>query len=67
MSAKQEQLNGLKEKQQFLNRRLIRLEHELESQDRAIHKLNRLIFYRQRGDIVLNVRIFNGVILKNFV
>ncbi|KAI6176567.1 hypothetical protein M3Y97_00812100 [Aphelenchoides bicaudatus] len=53
LSSKQDQLNTLKDKQQFLARRLISVEREIEQQDRAVHKLNRLIFYRQRGDIVL--------------
>jgi peptidoglycan hydrolase CwlO-like protein len=53
LSTKQEQLNSLKDKQQFLAKRLTSLDREIEQQDRAVHKLNRLIFYRQRGDIVL--------------
>jgi uncharacterized coiled-coil protein SlyX len=44
-----------KEKEEFLLRRLTRLEREIEQQDRTIHKLNRLIFYRQRGDMILQV------------
>ncbi|KAI6241729.1 Dynein heavy chain, cytoplasmic [Aphelenchoides fujianensis] len=54
LTARQEQLNTLRDRRQFLVRRVGFLEREVEQQDRAILKLNRMIFYRQRGDIVLN-------------
>jgi hypothetical protein len=53
MTTKQEQLNVAKEKQSFFSRRVTILEREIEQQDRSIVKLNRMVFYRQRGEIVL--------------
>ncbi|CAD5220685.1 unnamed protein product [Bursaphelenchus xylophilus] len=52
--AKEDLLAGLTDDLEYLDRRSKALEKDLESEHNAVLKLTRLIFYRERGDLVLN-------------